>query len=326
MSNAPPRYSVCLTCFNEGETLDQFLVRLTAVMDTVDGGYEIVLVDDVSDDDTLARAIAAQQQYPALRYVISLYRNSGRFAALAAAFAHSAGERLVLIDCDLDPPPEDIPILVDAYDPDTLDAVAGYRVGRTGPLYRKLSSRILNGLMCEISGHTFRDFGCSLKIIRGHLVRSMNFGPYKPLRAVTLYGQSLRLLEVPVSEGPRRDRVRMRRLISVFIENTLPLARYLGWGAFTLTWGSGAALLLLHALLTLAGWASVAAGLWMFWSVGVLALLSLVLALVVEFAVRAELHLEGRPAYLVRHIHARDPDTGAIHDYDPPPPETPVLR
>ena len=109
-----PVLSVVVPCFNEAEGLDQFHARLRAVMDGLGAAWEVVYVNDGSADATLARveALRAADGRVAL---VNLSRNFGKEIALTAGLDHATGEAVVVIDADLQDPPEVIPALVAAW-------------------------------------------------------------------------------------------------------------------------------------------------------------------------------------------------------------------
>lgn len=109
------RLSVAVPFYNEQENVRELLSRLTSVLDEVEGGpHEIVAVDDGSTDDTLTLLRRAYDSEPRLR-VLSLSRNFGHQAALTAALDHVTGDATVVLDGDLQDPPEAIPRLLEPF-------------------------------------------------------------------------------------------------------------------------------------------------------------------------------------------------------------------
>ncbi|MGZ4335168.1 MAG: glycosyltransferase family 2 protein [Gaiellaceae bacterium] len=121
--------SVVVPVYNEQETVDELCRRLTAVLETL-GAYELVLVDDGSTDGTwpALRALAAQDQRLRL---FRLSRNFGHQIALTAGLDAARGDAVVLIDGDLQDPPEVIPELVECWEKG-YDVVYAVRERRDG--------------------------------------------------------------------------------------------------------------------------------------------------------------------------------------------------
>ena len=106
-----PKYSVVAPVFHEAESLPEFHRRTRAVMDGLDGAAELLLVDDGSSDGSLEIMRALQAEDASVR-VLSLSRNFGHQVAITAGMDFARGEAVVVIDTDLQDPPEVIPDLV----------------------------------------------------------------------------------------------------------------------------------------------------------------------------------------------------------------------
>ena len=112
---AEPRVSIAIAVYNEEAVLPELLRRATSVLDKIPGGpHELVLVDDGSSDRTwqiLERAAVADSRIQAL----ALSRNFGHQIALGAALDRVTGDVTVLMDGDLQDPPEAVPTLLEHY-------------------------------------------------------------------------------------------------------------------------------------------------------------------------------------------------------------------
>lgn len=126
---AQPSVSLAIPVYNEEAVVPELLRRTAAVLAGIPGGpHEIVLVDDGSSDRTLELLERAAEEDPRL-LVIALSRNFGHQTALAAALDHVSGDVTVLLDGDLQDPPEAIPTLLDSYR-QGYDVVYARRVNR----------------------------------------------------------------------------------------------------------------------------------------------------------------------------------------------------
>jgi glycosyltransferase involved in cell wall biosynthesis len=109
------RVSVAVPVYNEEAVIPLLLERVKAVLDSLPGGpHELVLVDDGSSDRTLELMIDAAEQDSRV-VVVGLSRNFGHQTALVAGLDHVSGDAVVLMDADLQDPPEAIPTLLDWY-------------------------------------------------------------------------------------------------------------------------------------------------------------------------------------------------------------------
>ncbi len=108
----PPKVSLAIPVFNEEAVVPELIRRTTAVLDAIPGGpHEIVLVDDGSSDRTLEILEQAAGKDARL-VVVSLSRNFGHQTALGAALDQVSGDVAVLLDGDLQDPPEAVPALL----------------------------------------------------------------------------------------------------------------------------------------------------------------------------------------------------------------------
>ena len=113
--NRPFRLSVAVPLYNEESVLPELLRRTGAVLESLAGGpHEIVLVDDGSSDRTL-EILEAEAAHDPRIVVVALSRNFGHQAALTAALDHCSGDAVVVMDADLQDPPEAIPRFVEKY-------------------------------------------------------------------------------------------------------------------------------------------------------------------------------------------------------------------
>ncbi|MGI6169475.1 MAG: glycosyltransferase family 2 protein [Christensenellales bacterium] len=146
------KYSMIIPAFNEEDVLDVSYRRMKAVMETLDGPYEMIFVNDGSRDRTLEilRELAAADK--TVR-VLSFSKNFGHQIAVTAGLDHARGQAIVIIDCDLQDPPEVIPKMVEQWKAG-YDVVYGKRLKREGEsLFKKLSAfafyRVLSAMSTQ---------------------------------------------------------------------------------------------------------------------------------------------------------------------------------
>ncbi|MFZ1269063.1 MAG: glycosyltransferase family 2 protein [Anaerolineae bacterium] len=106
-----PVFSVVLPVFNERESLAELHRRLSSVMIALAEPYEIIYVDDGSRDGS-GDLLAAIQQNDAQVRVLHLSRNFGHQAAISAGLDHASGDAVIVLDADLQDPPEVLPALL----------------------------------------------------------------------------------------------------------------------------------------------------------------------------------------------------------------------
>jgi glycosyltransferase involved in cell wall biosynthesis len=129
---ADPTFSVVVPAYNEAGSLPALMVRLVPVMDALGEGWEVVLVNDGSTDATLDAMQQLRAVDPRIA-IVNLSRNFGKEAATTAGLDHARGDAVILLDADLQDPPELILELVAAWRRgfDTVYAQRRERVGDT---------------------------------------------------------------------------------------------------------------------------------------------------------------------------------------------------
>lgn len=142
---ARPVLSVVVPAFNEAAGLARFHRRLAAAMEPL-GAWEVIYVDDGSDDGTREVVEALRDDDPRVA-LVSLSRNFGKEIATTAGLDHATGEAVVVIDADLQDPPEVIPALVTAWRQgfDMVCARRRVRVGET--VLKRLTAHVFYRVM-----------------------------------------------------------------------------------------------------------------------------------------------------------------------------------
>ena len=183
-----PEISVVVPMRNESPNVRQLYAELTDALSACGRPYEIVVIDDGSTDDTFQLLAELQAADSRLR-VIRFRRNFGQTAAFAAGFAYSRGALIVTFDGDLQNDARDIGPMIDIAKTGP-DIVAGWRKDRKDPfLSRRLPSMIANSIISFSTGVKLHDYGCSLKVFRAEVVKSMR-----------LYGEMHRFLPAIAAE------------------------------------------------------------------------------------------------------------------------------
>jgi glycosyltransferase involved in cell wall biosynthesis len=156
----PVAVSVVVPCRNEAANVPVLVSRVRSALETdasVIGGatYEIVLVDDGSTDGTLAALRSESRVDPRVRYV-SLSRGFGKESAMLAGLRESRGDIVVLMDGDLQHPPELVPQMLDLLRSSGCDQVVGVR-DRTGETrLRRMASRGYHAIASRNTGVALR--------------------------------------------------------------------------------------------------------------------------------------------------------------------------
>jgi glycosyltransferase involved in cell wall biosynthesis len=184
----PPDLSVVVPVHDEAPNLESLYRELIDTLDAWGRPYEVVFIDDGSEDESFDVLARLQRVDPRV-CVIQFRRNFGQTAAFSAGIAYARGRVIVTSDADLQNDPRDIPTLVARLD-EGYDIACGWRKHRKDPwLTRRLPSFLANKLISWATGVELHDYGCSLKAFRAEAV--------KPLK---LYGEMHRFIPAIASE------------------------------------------------------------------------------------------------------------------------------
>ena len=328
-----PFLSIVVPCYNEEPCLAELHKRLSAVARGVAGdAYEIVLVNDGSRDASWAIIEGLAQRDPRL-VGINLSRNHGHQLALTAGLDLCAGERILVIDADLQDPPELLPEMIATMEREQADVVFGVRRARAGETaFKRATASVFYRLLSRLAETTIpRDAGDFRLLSRRALDAFLSL----PEQARFIRGMVawIGFRQVPIAYD-RAERTagetkyplsKMVRLaldaVTGFSVAPLRLASHIGLGLFA------ASLLLLiyiaYAYLsgrTIQGWTSL-----MLVVVVLGAVQMFVLGMIGEYLGRLFTEVKRRPLYIVSEIAGRVEGTPTLgHVADGAPSRTPT--
>jgi undecaprenyl-phosphate 4-deoxy-4-formamido-L-arabinose transferase len=169
----PPVLSVVIPVYNEEAVLPALFERLYPALDALDVSYEIVFINDGSRDRSAGLLAAQFELRPDVTRVILLNGNFGQHRAILAGFEHCRGERIVTLDADLQNPPEDIRLLLDAMDQGH-DCVGSIRRQRQDSTWRRWASLAMNHLRHRLTRIVMTDHGSMLRAYSRNIVELIN--------------------------------------------------------------------------------------------------------------------------------------------------------
>lgn len=174
--------SVILPVMNEEDNILPLAARLGAVLNTLTSDYEIVFVDDGSQDATVEKIIEARKSNPKI-VLVKLARNFGQHFAAQAGFDYCTGERVVWMDADLQEPPEAIPSLLTKMD-EGYDVVYGVRKSIGGSLFKRAGSLAYVYLFNRLVKHPQPMNAAVMRVLSRKCVNAINSMPER-VRFVT---------------------------------------------------------------------------------------------------------------------------------------------
>jgi dolichol-phosphate mannosyltransferase len=189
---------------DEEATVRDLFNRIRAAVTEIGRPFEVVFIDDGSDDDSWAVIRSIVEENEGRARGIRFRRNLGKAAALSAGFRAARGEIVFTLDADLQDDPKEIPRFLAKLD-EGYDIVSGWKKVRHDPWHKVLPSRIFNRLLSAVSKTRLHDHNCGFKCYRARVVKEL-----------ALYGEMHRMVpalgtirgfkssEIEVTHHPRR--------------------------------------------------------------------------------------------------------------------------
>ena len=216
-----PELSVVVPIRNESLNVPGLYSELTKALEGWGRSYEVVAVDDGSTDDSFEQLVRCQERDARWR-LIRFRRPFGQTAAFAAGFRYARGRMIATSDGDLQNDPRDIPAMVAKIE-EGHDIVCGWRKDRKDPwLTRRLPSAVANRLISIATGVHLHDYGCSLKVFRAEVVKSLKlYGEMHRFLPAIASEMGVSITEVVVNHRPRthgRSKYGLSRAVRVVLD------------------------------------------------------------------------------------------------------------
>ncbi|MCB1024312.1 MAG: glycosyltransferase family 2 protein [Acidobacteria bacterium] len=221
ISSEKPEISLFLPVLNEEDNLRPMHLKISAALDGLGKSAEVIYVDDGSTDRSFEVLSELASEDKRVR-IISLRRNYGQTAAMAAGIDAAEGEILIPMDADLQNDPVDIARLLEKLD-EGYDVVSGWRKDRKDKMVtRKIPSMIANRIISWIGGVHLHDYGCSLKAYRREILQDVRlYGEMHRFIPIYASWAGARVTEIPVEHHPRtmgKSKYGLSRTIKVIFD------------------------------------------------------------------------------------------------------------
>ena len=189
--------------YNEQECLADLCREINETLSAMGRSYEIIIVDDGSEDDSLNVLRVLKRDYPALR-VLTMGKHVGQTACMEAGFLAAWGKYVVTIDADLQNDPADIPAMIELLDTNKADLVTGHRSKRQDNWLRKVSTKVANRVRNWLNHETISDSACALKVYRREIIPKLKLyeGLHRFMTTIAAMN-GFRVVEIPVNHRPR---------------------------------------------------------------------------------------------------------------------------
>ena len=177
------KLSIIIPLFNEEDNVLPMIEEIVDALHSIDGLYEILLIDDGSQDKTLQKAHSATKQFPDFLNVLSHSENLGQGLAIRTGLESAKGENVCFLDGDRQFAPRDILLIFERLIETEYEFICGHRDERKDILLlNHLPSRIGNFIIRLVFKTNFQDVGCALKIApRLKALSVVPFKNYHPL-------------------------------------------------------------------------------------------------------------------------------------------------
>jgi len=278
VSNKSPAVSIVSPVYGCKGCLEDLVDRISLALSAQNLSFEVILIDDASPDHAWERICELSISRPWLRG-LRLSRNFGQHAAISAGLLHACGERVVVMDCDLQDLPEEVPGLLAALG-GRIEVALAQRIQRQDSVFKRLGSwgfyRFLGWLTDSSHDHTIGNFGAYSRKVVDVINRMPEADRFFPL---LVRWTGFEAAYVPVSHG-RRDEGRsayglgklLRLALDVaisFSDKPLRLVVKLGlaFAMFALLVVATSFLLYFKGDIQVAGFTSIIASIWLVGSV-----------------------------------------------------------
>ena len=309
-----PNLSLIVPVYNEEKNLPLLIEAIQKALDPLSYTWEVILVDDGSEDGSLQVLTQLTEKLPDHLRVVSFRRNFGQTAAIAAGLDIASGEIIVLLDADMQNDPADIPMLLEKLN-EGYDLVSGWRKKRQDKfLTRTLPSNLANMLISRITGVPLHDYGCTLKAYRRDALEGFRlYGEMHRFIPVFANSVGAKITEVQVNHQPRqfgKTKYGLERTLKVILDlftvkflvsySSKPIYLFGGAG-LVLIFGSSAMLIYLGVRRVLTSISVLGSP---FFQLAVMLLImgfqSVLMGLIAELLVRTYYESQRKPTYSVR--------------------------
>lgn len=164
--------SLVIPLYNEVESLPELHGWIKKVMEENGYSYEVIFVDDGSNDGSWEIIKSLHEKYENVTGV-KFRRNYGKSAGLNVGFEHTKGDVVITMDADMQDSPDEIPGLYNMIMKDGFDLVSGWKKKRYDPLSKTIPTKLYNFVTSKMSGVRLHDMNCGLKAYRGDVVKNI---------------------------------------------------------------------------------------------------------------------------------------------------------
>ena len=220
VSKSPRSVSIVIPFLNEKHSLEELHDRIRTAMSYDDLNWELIFVDDGSNDGgtEIAAKISRQESNVLL---IRFTRNFGKAAALAAGISKATGDVILTMDADLQDDPSEIPRFLEKLEAGS-DVVSGWKETRKDPIGKTLPSRLFNIMTSRLFDIDIHDINCGFKGYSKRAAKHLNlYGELHRFTPALLHASGFRVTEIPVRHHARQhgsSKYGLKRIVKGFLD------------------------------------------------------------------------------------------------------------
>ncbi len=214
--------SLVIPVYNERDSLPDLMDEIVLVMRELREDFEIIAVDDCSDDGSAGILEQLRQRYPEHIQIFHLRSRCGQTRALQVGWKAAKGDVVITLDADLQNDPRDIPRLIKKFD-EGFDVVCGWRRRRQDKFLKTFFSKSANALQKILSGLAIHDISCTLRVYRKEIFQKLEDLQAGDHRFLPLFldRRGCRLVEVEVNHRKRQfgaSKYTHKRILKVVLD------------------------------------------------------------------------------------------------------------
>ncbi|MCM8823949.1 MAG: glycosyltransferase family 2 protein [Candidatus Omnitrophica bacterium] len=212
--------SVVIPVFNEDKNIPILYEKLKNVVDNLPYHFEIIFVDDGSEDNTFDELKKINSLDKRIK-VIKHRRNFGKASAYSSGFSYARGEFVITLDGDLQDEPKEIPKFIDKLK-EGYDVVNGWKYKGKGKFLKRVPSKIFNRITSYLTGVKLHDFNCPFKGYRREVVENLRiYGDLYRFIPIIAVKRGFCVVEVKVENYPRKygySKYGIKRFVTGFLD------------------------------------------------------------------------------------------------------------
>lgn len=314
--------TIVSTLYCSAPYLEEFYTRMSGAARNITGDYEMILVNDGSPDNSLDIAVELHEKDGRVK-VMDLSRNFGHHKAMMTGLAHARGERVLLIDCDLEEEPELIEEFYSRMESTNADVVYGTQISRKGGWFEKWTGSLFYKAFNFLSEVKIPENVLTMRLMTRRYVASLITHRDREVFLLGLWTIT-GFKQVPIAvrkHGKKTSTYNIGRKLGIlvnaltsFSSRPLILVFYIG-GVISLLAGGAAGWLIIRRLFFeefLGGWPSLIVSIWLLGGVNIFCI-----GLVGVYLSKVFSETKSRPYTIIRNIHEKKENSENEVQFDP---------